>query len=583
MNSRGLHIRLALTLALQLTVGMLILLTPPGSRRIEVHAQGGTHRYVAPGGTDGGNDCTRSDSPCRSVQHAVDQANEGDDIRVAAGLYTDLSARPRRDVTAAGVVTQVLYISKSIAVRGGYTTTNWTTPDPQRNPTTLDARGRGRVIYVTGEINPTIEGLRITGGDASGLGGLALGTPGGGHAGGGVYVISATATLKDNHVFSNTVSGAGYGGGFCLCSSRASLSGNTVTSNTASSGGGLYLHAADSTLNENTISSSTAGSEGGGLYLWTSHASISRNAIVSNTARIGGGLRASEGSPTLSDNTIAYNSADNLGGGLCLSGFDHGTLAGNAISSNRAGAAGGGLHIYWSRFATLDGNAFISNSTEGSGGGLSVDGTARTTLSANTIISNSAGHSGGGLRMGASGDTSMVNNVVSDNRALVAGSGLSIDGSSARLLHTTVTHNTGGDGSGIHITELWPGPGFPSKEYSTVWMTNTILHNQTVGISVTAHNTVTIGGVLWYSTPVTVSESALAAVIAEGQYQGDPAFGADGYHLTAGSAAIDRGLRAAVTTDIDGETRDQSTLPDLGADEYVAWRITYLPVVMNGR
>jgi hypothetical protein len=71
---------------------------------------------------------------------------------------------PRADVTSTGVVTQVVYISKTITLRGGYTTTNWTTSDPEANPTTLDAQGQGRVFYITGDISPTIEGLRIVAG-----------------------------------------------------------------------------------------------------------------------------------------------------------------------------------------------------------------------------------------------------------------------------------------------------------------------------------------------------------------------------------------------------------------------------------
>jgi hypothetical protein len=43
-------------------------------------------------------------------------------------------------------------------------------------------------------------------------------------------------------------------------------------------------------------------------------------------------------------------------------------------------------------------------------------------------------------------------------------------------------------------------------------------------------------------------------------------------HLTAGSAAINRGTAAGVTTDIDGQGRDP--LPDIGADEYVAGGVT---------
>ncbi len=33
------------------------------------------------------------------------------------------------------------YISKTVIVRGGYITTDWTTPDPIANPTILDAQG----------------------------------------------------------------------------------------------------------------------------------------------------------------------------------------------------------------------------------------------------------------------------------------------------------------------------------------------------------------------------------------------------------------------------------------------------------
>jgi hypothetical protein len=50
------------------------------------------------------------------MQYAVDQVSDGDEIRVAAGIYTGISARAD--------VTQVVYISKTVTVRGGYTTTN---------------------------------------------------------------------------------------------------------------------------------------------------------------------------------------------------------------------------------------------------------------------------------------------------------------------------------------------------------------------------------------------------------------------------------------------------------------------------
>jgi hypothetical protein len=43
----------------------------------------------------------------------VDAASSGDEIRVATGTYTDIHQR-------AGI-TQVVYITKTVTVRGGYT------------------------------------------------------------------------------------------------------------------------------------------------------------------------------------------------------------------------------------------------------------------------------------------------------------------------------------------------------------------------------------------------------------------------------------------------------------------------------
>ena len=109
----------------------------------------------------------------RRLHAAVDAANDGDVIKVAAGTYTAVSVRPRSDVTTTGVVTQLIYISKTLTLQGGYTTTKGFAhpPDPMLNPTTLDALAQGRVVYITGDVSPTIEGLRPTGGNAAGLDG----------------------------------------------------------------------------------------------------------------------------------------------------------------------------------------------------------------------------------------------------------------------------------------------------------------------------------------------------------------------------------------------------------------------------
>ena len=78
--------------------------------------------------------------PCyTTVQAAVDAVDEATDvIKVAAGDYTEVSVRQG--------VAQVVYISKTLALQGGYTTVFTVPPDPAANATILDADGGGRVI-----------------------------------------------------------------------------------------------------------------------------------------------------------------------------------------------------------------------------------------------------------------------------------------------------------------------------------------------------------------------------------------------------------------------------------------------------
>jgi hypothetical protein len=237
-------------------------------------ANGGT-RYVArpPDGDDSSNDCTNPANPCATVQHAVDVANAGETIKVAAGSYTDTHT-----VAALGGPV-VVELTKTVALCGGYDTSFTEPPDWGAHPTILDAEGAARVLYISGA-GPTIEGFTITGGQASG-------------SGGGVYMSAASPTLSGNVITDNVSNHAG--GGICMYGGSAILEGNVIISNTADWGGGLcIIENADVLVAGNLIVDNVAELTGGGIHL-ESHTSVT---------------------PHIVRNTFRHNSANSQGGGL---------------------------------------------------------------------------------------------------------------------------------------------------------------------------------------------------------------------------------------------------------------------------
>ena len=76
-----------------------------------------------------------------SIQSAVNAATPLSDLIKVAGDCVGAELQ--------GGEYQIAYISKSLTIRGGYTSTNWTASDPAVNTTTLDAQwsGRGLIHY----------------------------------------------------------------------------------------------------------------------------------------------------------------------------------------------------------------------------------------------------------------------------------------------------------------------------------------------------------------------------------------------------------------------------------------------------
>jgi len=367
------------TLTSLLTAIFLVLLVAATLATRETKASGPL--YVSTDGLCGGY------APCyTNVQDALLAAFPFDEILVATGTYT---------VPAGTVAT----INKTVTLLGGWDS-NFTTRDPQANPTTLDAQGLGRVIRITGTISPTIDGFIITGGNATG----ETWYP---RQGGGIHTRLANPLIQNNVITNNVASTdtLGYGGGLYAGYALASpvVSGNLILSNTASTssqghGGGLYLYQSSATLSGNTIRKNTAPGNGGGLMLYQSNPTLKGNRIISNTASSsGGGLYVSQSAPfTLTNNIVAQNEANNQGGGMQIwgvSGFPtSGALINNTIAQNNLGSGGQGINAVGTTTLTLTNNIVVSHTY-----GIYVVPPATATADYTLFFGNTTDNTGGSI------------------------------------------------------------------------------------------------------------------------------------------------------------------------------------------
>ena len=277
------------------------------------------------------------------IQEAVDAATTGDVIQIAEGVYTQINHYVG--------LAQIVYLNKTITLKGGYTIPFTDPPDPVAHPTVLDAQGEGRVFYIE-YAAPTLDGLVITGGDSTGL----SGTPYGDDAGGGVYMIDSQPVVQNSTVTGNI--SPWDGGGIYNIYSNSTILRTTVSYNQARYGGGIYVWYSNPLIMENLIADNYATSTGGGVWLGVySLGMFSHNLFSGN-----------------SDSLDTYDGAGGMLGERCSLTFD-----GNIFSHNDTPAGGSGLSLIRCD-ATLTNNIFTDNHIEEVGGSLYLRGTTATLL-----------------------------------------------------------------------------------------------------------------------------------------------------------------------------------------------------------
>jgi len=490
-------------------------------------------KYVATGGA-----CSGA-TPCfAAIQAAVDASDAGDEIRVAAGTYTGAHTVSFDQPGRLFHFTQVVFIDKSLSLLGGYTPTNWTIQDRVANATIVDTNqeGRGVTIYSVGYEPVRIDGFTITGGDFNGLGNV--------------------------------------GSGRHLCARTGS-----------DCGGGLYAFNVQLILQRCTISGDSAGttknySDGGGLHLWS----------------------LTEGS-RLEDLVVSGNSADSSGGqggGILVKSGAGLTIVRSTVSGNTADGGGAGMEMASVQFGPLiiEDSVFSDNVAPGGYNDNEDGGALRARVSRTgpalilnrvTMDGNQAGRRGAAifLRKDGSGNTSEV---TLTNLMLTNNSTTSDDEIGSVI---TITEGFGLDLHLAHVTAADnAAPAFlralavEEGEQLSVNISNTIVYSATHAF-VAAQD---VGGVtLRHTNTLAFNVSELhhveegaPSIEALDTLYGNPALDSS-HRLQSGSAAIDTGIDAGVTTDIDGDFRPQGSGYDIGADEFAVGvapgQRTYLPIV----
>jgi len=263
-----------------------------------------------------------------TIQAGINAAKNGDKVLVAPGTYVE----------------NINFMGKAITV----------TSSGGPKVTTIDGNATNPVaVFVSGE-GPKSVLSRFT--LQNGYGTFAYE-----FVGGGICIINASPTIKDNIIINNN--GNDDGGGIGVISGSANIAGNIISNNTAQYGGGLYVSASTAQIIGNTISNNTAGI-GGGIELNGALASVIQN------------------------NKILGNSADTTAGGIDLENEAEEVIVQNLIAGNLANGASqfDSLVPYGSVGFVFVNNTVVSAPNGNAFAAIIADGYNTGTLFENNII-----------------------------------------------------------------------------------------------------------------------------------------------------------------------------------------------------
>ena len=410
-----------------------------------------------------------------TIQQAVNAANNGDTIRVSAGVYFE-----NVNITT----------TKTITVEGDYNATCTATGG---GSTRIDGSANSdNTVYLSGGVT-RLRNLAITWGSGTfGAGIEALGPAqvildnadvfnNYGVFGGGVYVGTGAVVTATNGSEIHDNAATSDGGGVKVWEQFFGYSTTSDTyNNCAPNGGGfsvpggqLYLNAADMSGNQ----AAGATGKGGGIYVTSGGVvTLTNSAFVYflNRAYDGAGIYADNAKVYLqgAGTTLRDNIATNYGGGIYLTNNSRLTSIGAHIGQAGAGLAneaarGAGIYAITS---TIDfAGSIINNIASGAGAGIYA--TASTVNLTNATVGgigvneanqlSATGHEGVGLYLTNNTQATLSNTIVASNTFQTSGwtygGGLHVsNGSAVTLTNSRVERhiaqsNLTGRGGGIYI------------------------------------------------------------------------------------------------------------------------------------
>jgi parallel beta-helix repeat protein len=208
---------------------------------------------------------------------------------------------------------------------------------------------------------------------------------------------------------------------------------------------------------------------GGGIYCNRSSPTIIDNIIIGNSADDGGGIDCSfYSSPKIINNVITENSAIWVGAGICFFYHSSPLISKNTISDNFAGW-GGGFFCRYFCFPTIINNNIVNNSVIYYGGGIYCRDKGNPIITKN-IISDNIAMLGGGIYCSFNSNPQISYNAISENIATWGGGGIyNSRNSSPTINKNTISRN---------ISEYY-GAGIYFDQSSSIVSNNSLIENST--------------------------------------------------------------------------------------------------------